>query len=281
MRPEPVTIMSGGRRLYGLLELPDGTARGGVVLVHGWDGCRIGPHRILVNAARHLQALGFVTLRFDLSGRGDSEGEPLKTDLDMMISDASVAVGSLRERLSRPSPVAMLGMCSGGNVALAASPLRDDVRAVVAWSTYPFQEQRTAAQDVKRTRHFAGVYLSKALRPETWKKLLTGRVNLRAIRRVLLGHHMAEEGSQRDQQRSRRDVLGALGAYKGRMLFVFGAKDPEAVDAERMFRAFCSQHGLSAAFASIQGANHNFQSLPWKNQAIELTGRWLSEALAG
>lgn len=280
MHLEPVTIVSDGRRLYGVLERPGAAERGGVVLVHGWDGCRVGPHRILVETARHLRDLGFVTLRFDLSGRGESEGEPFKTDLDMMISDASAALDVLKGRLSSSVPVAMLGMCSGGNVALAASSLRDDVRAVVAWSTYPFQEQRTAAQDVKRTGHFAGVYVGKALRPETWKKLLKGRVNLHMVRRVLFGHYAAGEGTQSDLQRSRRDVLGAIRGYKGRMMFLFGGKDPEAVDAERMFRAFCSRHGLSAEFESIQGANHNFQSLPWQSQAVEVTGRWLAEALA-
>jgi dienelactone hydrolase len=281
MAANPVTILSGERRLYGVLERPQGPERGGVVLVHGWDGCRVGPHRILVEAARHLNGLGLATLRFDLSGRGESDGDPLRTDLDMMISDASAALDELKTRLSSPVPIAALGMCSGGNVALAASAFRDDVRAVVAWSTYPFQEQRSAAQDLRRTGHFAGVYLGKALRAETWKKLLTGRVNLGMVRKVLLGHYAAGEGTQRDLQRSRRDVLSAISGYEGRVLLLFGAKDPEAVDAERLFREFCSQHGLAADFESIAGANHNFHSLAWKRQAVEATGRWLTDVLAG
>lgn len=280
MAAELVTMSSSGRRLYGVLEGPE-EATGGVVLVHGWGGCRVGPHRILVEAARHLNALGLATLRFDLSGRGESEGDPLGADLDMMIADATAALDELKGRLGRPVPLGMLGMCSGGNVALAAAAFRGDVEAVAAWSTYPFQAQRSGGQDVTRTGHFAKVYLGKAFRRETWEKLLRGGVNFGMVRKVLFGHYRKGEGTERDLQRSGRDVLGALGRFRGEVLFLFGGADPEAPGAERTFRAFCSEHGLRAEFDSIEGANHNFYSLSWKRQAIERTGRWLAGALGG
>ena len=117
---EPITFESDGRRLVGVLEVPEGEPRGAVVIVHGWGGCRIGPHRILVQVARDLAASGLAALRFDISGRGDSQGEPLATDLDMMIADVRGAVAWLRER-TPGVPVGLLGMCSGGNVALASA----------------------------------------------------------------------------------------------------------------------------------------------------------------
>ena len=70
--PEPIIISGAAGRLSALLEMPDGELRGGVVIVHGWGGCRVGPHRILVEMARSLNARGLATLRFDLSGRGQS-----------------------------------------------------------------------------------------------------------------------------------------------------------------------------------------------------------------
>jgi len=275
---ELVTIEGGGRRLAGVLEWPAGRPCGGVVIVHGWGGCRVGPHRILVEAARHLNGLGFATLRFDLGGRGESGGAPLTVDLDSMIDDAAAAVDALRGRLAG-RPVALLGMCSGGNVALATAALRDDVAAVAAWSTYPFQEQRTSRQDVRRTGHFLGVYVRKAFRLETWRRLVRGRVNLGMVRRVLFGH--AKKAGEPNPYRSRRDVLGPLAHYEGRVLFVFGGNDPEAADAREMFSEFCREHGLPADFEEVAEANHNFYSLPWKRQVIETTGRWLAAAMAG
>jgi len=272
--------LGGERRLYGVVEWPEGRPLGGVAIVHGWSGCRIGPHRILVEAARDLARRGIAALRFDLSGRGESEGDPLATDLDMMIADASAALDALRERLGREAPLGLLGMCSGGNVALASAAIRGDVRAVATWSTYPFQEQQVASQEVRRTGHFLKVYLLKALKPRTWLRLLRGRVDLRRVRRVLLGRHAAEERDEMERQRSRHDVLGALAGYRGWLLFVYGGRDPEAPAAERVFRAFCDEHGLRAEFHTVEGSNHNFYSLEWKRETLELTGQWLARALS-
>jgi len=275
------TVAVDGRTLYGLVEAPPGTARGGVVVVHGWGGCRVGPHRILVEAGRELVRRGFAVLRFDLGGRGESEGEPLEADLDGMIADALAAIGTMRGRLGDGAPLGLLGMCSGGNVALAAAALGEGVGGVVAWSTYPFQEQRRGVQDAKRTGHFLKVYLAKALRAATWRKLLRGGVNFAGVRAALFGHYRRGEGAPRDLQRSRQDLLGRLAGYGGRLLFVYGGRDPEAPGAEKVFRAFCGGQGIPAEFHTVAEANHNFYSLAWKREAIEASCGWLERVLIG
>ena len=272
--PEVITVSGAVGRLSALLELPDGDVCGGVVIVHGWGGCRIGPHRILVEAARSLNARGLATLRFDLGGRGQSEGDPLATDLDAMIDDATAAVDALRERIGA-LPVRMLGMCSGGNVALATAALHSGVDAVATWSTYPFQEQKRGKQEAGRRGHLLKVYLGKALRPSTWMRLVRGRINLKLVRRVLFRKAEQQGEGGRNLHRSRRDVIGPLTRYAGRVLFVYGGKDPEAGEAETVFRAFCEENNISANFQTVEGANHNFYSLGWKQQVIEKTTEWL------
>jgi len=279
----PVRFRSGENALYGILGLPDGTPRGGVVLVHGWTGCRMGPHRILVESARHLNALGFAALRFDLSGRGESEGNPFATDLDGMIADTCAALEAIRSRLPHAAPVALWGMCSGGNVALGALHFAPEVSAVVCWSTYPFQSQRGRGQDLKRTGHFLADYSRKLLRLSTWKRLLRGAVNVRMVLRVLFGHlRGAPRDFDRSPQESARDreLVEAIGRYRGRLLFLFGGADPEAADARRMFREFCAECGVAADFEEIPGANHNFYSLHWKRLAIERSAGWLEGAVS-
>jgi dienelactone hydrolase len=281
MSLELCSVGTEGRRLYGLLEAPATPARGGVVIVHGWGGCRVGPHRILVETGRELARRGLAVLRFDLGGRGESEGEPTEADLDGMIADARAALGALRQRLGPGVPVGLLGMCSGGNVALAAAALDGDVAGVAAWSAYPFQEQEVGGQEARRTGHFLKVYAAKALRPATWRKLLRGAVNFAGVRATLFGHYRKGEGSARDLQRSRQDVLRALAGYGGAALFVYGGRDPQASGAETAFRAFCEGHGIPARFQTIDGANHNFYSRAWKREAIELSCAWLDEVLGG
>jgi dienelactone hydrolase len=278
MAAETVTIRCGGLRLYGVLELPGPQPSGGVVLVHGWSGCRIGPHRILVDTARALARCGFAALRFDLQGRGESEGDPLKTDLDGMIDNTLAAADLMRERIGREVPLMLIGMCSGGNVALAAAAVRNDIDAVVTWSTYPFQEQHKSAQDISRTGHFAWVYLRKAFRPATWRKLFRGAVDFGMVRKALFGHYAKGEGTVRNLQRSGRDILGPLADYSGRVYFLYGGADPEADAAQQAFGEFFGDAENRVAVEAIADANHNFYSLPWKAAAIETTCRWAQEA---
>jgi dienelactone hydrolase len=282
MHEELIQFDNAGTTLYGTLGMPEDTARAGVVIIHGWSGCRMGPHRILVEAGRHLNERGLATLRFDLRGRGESHGDPFGTDLDGMFEDASAALEELGRRLPPGAPLALLGMCSGGNVALGTLTMRPEVRATVCWSTYPFQSQRKAGQDVKRTGHFLKEYARKAFRRETWSKLFRGRVNFRLIFRTLFGHFRKTEGEEeRNPQESVRDaeIVEELGRYQGDLCFLFGGNDPEAADARTIFEEFFIERGVGAVFEEIEGANHNFYSLRWKRQAITRTGEWLEGVL--
>ena len=267
----PVTFTNEGSKLFGLLHQPDGAApKMGAVLLHGWSSCRMGPHRILVETARHLAGLGVAALRFDHRGRGDSEGDDAAADLDGMISDALAAADFLRERAG-VRDLAMIGICSGGNVAIGAAALRDDVSRIVAWSTLPFQPHRSRALDVKKTSHFAAESVKKIFRPETWRKLATGAVNFRMIGRALFGHYVRTDPEGRNPKDSARDIMADFAKFRGRVRFIYGGADPEAAAARAHYEAFCREHGLAADYLFIEGANHNYYSLDWKRQVIEKT----------
>lgn len=271
-----VAFENEGARLYGVLGVPDSEPRGCVVFVHGWGGCRMGPHRILVKTGRELNRAGYASLRFDLRGRGDSEGDTVAADLDGMISDTCAAAKFLMSETGQ-AKAGVLGVCSGGNVAIGAATLMPEVRELVLWSTLPFQTHKRAADDVKKTGSFLMDYLRKASQPATWKKLIAGRVNFNMVRRVLFGHYAKPEsedgGNPKD---SSRDIMAALETYPGRMLFVYGGADPEAAGAREVYEAFAKEHGLDAAFQVVEGANHSFYSHDWKREVIERSLGWLA-----
>ena len=80
-----VTFEREGARRVGVLHLPETrVGETGVVFLHGWSGCRLGPHRMFVTCARRLCATGVPCLRFDFGGRGDSEGEWDTADIAQM-----------------------------------------------------------------------------------------------------------------------------------------------------------------------------------------------------
>lgn len=271
-----ICFESDGLKLYGILGLPEsGRAERGVVLIHGWSGYRIGPNRILVRAARALNAAGFATLRFDLRGRGDSEGESSQTDLDAMIADTCRAASALKEHGSVKS-VALLGICSGANVAVGAATLAPEIRKLVLWSIMTFQPQKKKTDAMRRTGRFALSYAGKLFRAETWRKLFTGRVNFKIIWRVLFGSR-SDEKEGRNLKDSSRDIPAEFAGYRGRALFIHGSRDPEAHGAREIFPRFCTAHSIPAEFVLIEGSNHNFHSVEWMDDVIGRSVTWLSD----
>lgn len=269
----PVTFES-DERLVGILHEPEGNARGmGIVFLHGWAGCRGGPHRMLVETARRLCDAGYHALRFDLRGRGDSTGEVAATDLDGMIEDARAARRFLlaRDGVER---ACWLGICSGGNVALGAASLDHDVDGLILWSTPLFAPYKRASQEVARRGIFLVEYARKLFRRETWVKLFKGRIRFGLIGRVLLGRRKPS-GGERDPKDSRRHVMQSLRGYHGRTLFIYGSKDDESVGAPDFYRHFCQANGIPATFHTVEGANHSYYSVAWTEEVIAQTLGWL------
>ena len=72
MSVKPVEFFSGGHRLKGVLEMPEGDAPvPGIVLCAGYGGIK---ERILPDISRKLVEAGYAVLRFDYRGFGESEG---------------------------------------------------------------------------------------------------------------------------------------------------------------------------------------------------------------
>lgn len=269
---------SRGCRLVAMLGVPSHAEpnRRGVVFIHGWAGYRIGPHRILTHAARRLLAEGFCTLRFDLRGRGDSDGEAATVCLDEMISDTPAAA----DYLASETPVArvsLLGICSGANVAIGAATLRPETfEELVLWSALPFQPEQRARQRIRRARYYAGQYLQKAFRLETWKRLLRGEVDVKRVGRTIAGDPTARaEG--RNLKDSSRDIMSAFAQLRGRALFVIGTDDPEGMEGRNIFTRACRAAKIEADFHLVEGATHSFYARAHEEEVIETTVAWLKK----
>lgn len=121
------------RNLMGTLTLPAGAPPKPVafVLLNAGVIHRIGPHRINVKLARHLARQGFATLRFDLSGQGDSRHAASGADfIEQSVGDIRAAM----DHLSRTTDVqrfAIAGICSGADTAWATAQV--DPRVAGLW----------------------------------------------------------------------------------------------------------------------------------------------------
>jgi dienelactone hydrolase len=278
MKEEPIHIPSGDGTVFGIWTEPEGIVRLGatVITLHGWGGYRIGPHRMQVKLCRRLAEAGIASLRFDFRGRGDSTGEQSSATLDTMIEDATSAIDFARLRAPQ-NDITLWGICSGGNVAIGAATLADDVRHLILLSTLPFMPQKKAAEKIARTRVHASTYVKKLFRAATWKKLFSGAVNFANVKKALFGHYGKPVEGERDPKDSERDIMKGFARYAGEAHFVYGGADREAAGARGHYERFTAEQGIPATFETVEGSNHDYYSLDWERHVIELSLQWVKD----
>lgn len=116
-----------GPRLAGLLDLPEGRARGWGVFAHGFALSKDSPAAARI--CKQLAAEGIGMLRFDNIGLGDSEGDWGDGSFTHKVADTVRAAEFLREQDHRVD--LLVGHSFGGAAVLAAARRVPGVRAVV------------------------------------------------------------------------------------------------------------------------------------------------------
>src|ERR1017187_8474035 len=118
---ERAVLFGNPRSMVGILSDPgvfrcaSGTA---VVFINAGLVHRVGPNRVYVQMARSLAGMGVPSLRFDLTGIGDSDS---RTGEDLAGGEAAVwevqeAMSMLREEMGI-SRFILVGICSGAAIA--------------------------------------------------------------------------------------------------------------------------------------------------------------------
>ena len=266
---------SQGYRVLGVLHSPDQTpARpGGLVFLHGWAGYRIGPHQMFTKMARRATDEGFHCLRFDFRGRGDSEGDANRTTLSTMIQDALAAAEMLCADTGLER-IALIGDCSGSEVAIGAGTLDPRIDSLLLWSAPIVGGARDQAEAAKR-RSIYRSYLSKLFRRETWAKLIGGRLQTKMITRALRdgGKGAGEEGAEEDRD---IDWIDRYVRFPGEVLHIYGGNDPTTPSALEHYGELSREAGRAFNVHIVEGANHAFYSLAWEDEVMSTGLDWLA-----
>lgn len=109
----------------------DNGRRTAVVMINAGIIHRVGPNRLYVNLARSLAAVGVSSLRFDMSGIGDS---PAATGghapLDCALRDIDEAIGWVGATHGIDN-VILLGLCSGADLATIRAASGSRVKGII------------------------------------------------------------------------------------------------------------------------------------------------------
>jgi alpha-beta hydrolase superfamily lysophospholipase len=194
---QPVAFGSDGA-LFGILTeaQPQDQQRRAVVLVNAGADFHIGANRMYVELARDWARHGFVVLRFDLAGIGDSATRANRPTDEVFppeaMNDIRAAITLIQTRF-QIEDITIGGLCSGAYHALRAGTLALPVKRLLLINpqNYFWKEGMTVLDmQLVEVVSGPGVYGNLLLSTATWKKLLTLRINhgyvLRIIGRRLL-----------------------------------------------------------------------------------------------
>lgn len=268
---EAAVTFGSKRSLIGIVTDPPAEitnhSRHGVILLNPGLVHRVGPGRIYVKVARALAACGFVALRFDLSGIGDSG---VRHD---QMPFAKSAVEEAREAIDflqgtrGVEHVTLLGGCSGAVVSLRTAGCDARVRQAVLINFPAAEDEETDASDQRLNREKAHYYLSFALfRPASWRKVLTGKADYRRIIRVIgdqMRRRLRRTGSAQANHTQFATELSLVAARGVSLVFVCSEGDPTVDDLRkaggRQLKQLLKQGAV--ALDVIPRSDHTFSSL--------------------
>jgi uncharacterized protein len=135
LKTERVTFLSEGRRIKGILELPDGSPEACVVASHGMQSSKESEKYITLGGRMTGEGMG--CLRFDFTGCGESEGDPGEGTVTQRVADLAAVVAWVRKRGDLGKKIGLVGSSLGGYVSLIQAARDPGIGAVVTWAT-PF-----------------------------------------------------------------------------------------------------------------------------------------------
>ena len=177
---ERAVSFGGGARI-GIVTEPAGAADVGFVFLNAGVVHRVGPNRMNVAAARRLAARGFVALRFDISGLGDSDSRRDSVPFDQAsVLETRDAIEWLQQHYG-VTRVVTAGLCSGAVVAFRTALADERVAGAVLINPQGFVQSAEWQQHVVDRTLARRYWREKLLSARSWRQALSGRSDYRQL----------------------------------------------------------------------------------------------------
>jgi hypothetical protein len=237
---------------------------------------RVGPFRIYVDLARRMTEAGFTTLRFDVSGRGDSEARrEAVSDAQREALDVRDAMDFVTRRTGVSSFV-LIGFCSSVDAAHRVSVADARVVAAIQLEGYAY-----------RTPGFRLRLPLRLLSRRRWERYL--KHQLSGLFPGMIGGYAQLSVRETVYKRDYPDWaqftsdLEALVARGVGLLFVYVGGDTDYNHRAQFFKMFGSAR-LSAANIAVDyypKSDHTFFGVDARRAIVERVNGWLNERFPG
>jgi len=234
---------SSGKELFGVIHSPEKPSTRGVLICHPLFEEKLHVHRVLVDFSRLLCSSGFVAMRFDYFGDGDSQGEFEQATLETRLADISSASDFFRKKTS-VDKLALLGVRFGATLAYLSAEKRGLVDALILWA--PIRKGNEYLLQLLRMNltHQVVVY----------KKVLYTREDL--IKGLSQGKNINVEGYEITRELyekvSKVDLLAEDKKYKGKVALFQFSPNPSEIDQDmERLRDLYSRNDISELLTCV------------------------------
>ncbi|MFI5037852.1 MAG: hypothetical protein ACHP93_05180 [Solirubrobacterales bacterium] len=286
IRETPLSIEQPFGSLFGVLAQPvedTGMQDLGAVLLNAGAIRRIGPNRMWVEIARRWAARGVPSLRLDLEGLGDADGDATRfVDVaELYVPELVVQVSSAIDVLCARGAArrfVLAGLCSGAYWSFHGA-LQDE-RVVAAFMLNPRTLFWNATLENVR-------YLRRGLfRPSSWRMILHGDVRLsrmssvaRQAPRSVVKHAVARWRAHGDSDELDL-ALDQLRSLDKRLRFVFSEEEPLYEELERQGRLSRGERWPNLELDLLPGRDHTLRPANSQRRAHDVLDRALEQELA-
>src|SRR5581483_2069665 len=283
---EQVLLFGEHRTLVGVVTSPDApegapTASAPVAAVFLNAGVihRVGPSRLYVHLARALARLGWMSVRFDHSGIGDS---PVRRDGRSFEESATLEAGEAMDALEQSYGVrqfVLIGLCSGAVTAFEAAGVDERVAGIVMINPQGFADVAEWTDYVQNRGHARKYWTQSLFSAASWRKALTGRVDYRRLLRVLWRQATAGVAAEKAAPVAARVAsdLAKMLRRRVRALLVCSEGDDGIeymnVILEQDVRRMPAMPGLTVEI--LDGADHSLTICDSQRRIIEVVRRWV------
>lgn len=246
-----VSLDVNGRLLRGCVRAPEGEGPfPTVIFYHGFTVDKVGMQRLHELFARELVKAGYACVRFDFYGLGESEGDFSEMTLGHELEEAkAIYEWSAQQDFCDPDELYISGHSQGGLICTLIAP-EIQPKAMVLWS--PALNQ----------------YYGASLRARTMMGPTEKGWDIEGLE---LSREFIDEIRQ-------MDLRGMARGYHKPTLLIHGSQD-ELVPVDVVW-VYQDIYGECMQLELIDGANHQFRSLKWKQEVYDKTVDFLNQQLS-
>ena len=153
-----------GKAVFGVRHNTTPDAEAVVVFCNPFGEEKQNCYRPFVCFGRYLAASGIPSIRFDVTGTGDSDGDSSEMTLETQLLDLRAAMNLAKESFSVDS-VSLVGLRLGGAVAALAAERWDDVRSLTLLS--PITDGTAYWNELLRKEQFAAIAMGNKARKKS------------------------------------------------------------------------------------------------------------------